>query len=227
MAVITSWTREIDEHSVPAIEGLLRDAVQEDTAVSLDAILLDSNPATVIRPAGLFNGVAALTATAGGGLTALTGDIKALTGAIITGTLGNVRNPRWLMNPQQVNTAGLTSAANTGVFPFRDEINQGRLGGWPIIEAGTIPLGTVAVIDAADFVAVGGDAPRFEISDQATLHLEDTTPADIGTPGTPPVVAAPVKSMWQTDSLALRLILPVNWTIRRAGVIAWTQNVTW
>lgn len=36
MAVITTWTREIDEHSVPAVEGLLRNAIQEDTAVSLD-----------------------------------------------------------------------------------------------------------------------------------------------------------------------------------------------
>ena len=101
------------------------------------------------------------------------------------------------------------------------------MGGWPIIDSGTVPLGTVIAIDAADFVAVGGDAPRFEISDQATLHFEDTAPLDIGTAGTPPVVAAPVKSMWQTDSLALRLILPTNWTIRRAGVVAWVAGVTW
>jgi hypothetical protein len=85
----------------------------------------------------------------------------------------------------------------------------------------------VIAIDAADFVAVGGDAPRFEISDQATLHMEDTTPLDIGTAGSPATVAAPVKSMWQTDSLALRLILPTNWTIRRAGVVAWVAGVTW
>ena len=37
MAVITTWTREIDEHSIPAIEGLLRDAIQTDTAISLDS----------------------------------------------------------------------------------------------------------------------------------------------------------------------------------------------
>ncbi|UGY20220.1 hypothetical protein HAP48_0023975 [Bradyrhizobium septentrionale] len=37
MAVITTWTREISEHSVPAIEGLLRNAIQEDTAISLIA----------------------------------------------------------------------------------------------------------------------------------------------------------------------------------------------
>jgi HK97 family phage prohead protease/HK97 family phage major capsid protein len=227
MAVITTWTREIDEHSIPAIEGLLRDAIQTDTAISLDSVLIDANPATAIRPAGILNGVAGLTPTAGGGFNALTGDIKQLSGALLTGTLGNVRNPRWLMNPQQVNSAGLAIATGAGVFPFRDEISQGRLGGWPIIQSGTVPAGTVIAIDAADFVSVTGDGPRFEISDQATLHMEDTTPTDISTAGTPAVVAYPAKSMFQTDSMALRLIMPINWTIRRAGTVAWVAGVTW
>ena len=227
MAVITTFTREISEHSVPAIEGLLRSAVQEDTAIALDSVLLDTNPSTVVRPAGILNGVTGLTPTAGGGFAALTTDIKQLTGALLTGTKGNVRNPAWLLNPQQVNSIGLTAAPGAGVFPFRDEIGQKQLGGWPVIDSGTVPVGTAIVIDAADFVSVGGEAPRFEVSDQTTLHLDDTTPLDIGTAGTPPTVAAPVKSMFQTDSLALRLILPCNWVIRRAGVVAWVAGVTW
>jgi HK97 family phage prohead protease/HK97 family phage major capsid protein len=221
MAVITTWTREIDEQSVPAIEGLLRNAIQEDTAISLDTVLLDNGAATLIRPAGILNGVASLTPTAGGGFTALVGDIKQVSGALLTATKGNVRSPVWLMNPQQVMSAGLTPAPGVGAFPFQDQINNGNLQGWPIIDSGTVPLGTVIALDAADFTSVGGDAPRFEISDQATLHMEDTTPADVGGSVTP------VKSMWQTDSLALRLILPVNWTIRRPGVVAWVQGVTW
>ena len=227
MAVITTWTREIDEHSQPAIEGLLKNAIQEDTAVSLDSILLDSNPATLVRPAGILNGITGLTPTAGGGFNALVGDIKQLTSALLTGTLGNVRVPVYIMNPIQKNAIGLVAAPGVGVFPFRDEIAAGTLGGWPIIESGTVPPGTAIVIDAADFVSVGGDAPRFEVSDQATLHMEDTTPTDIVAgpgPGTP---AFPVKSMWQTDSLALRLILPTNWTIRRPGTVAYVAGVTW
>lgn len=226
MAVITTWTREIDEHSVPAIEGLLRNAIQEDTAISLDAVLLDSNAATAVRPAGILNGVAGLTPTAGGGFTALVADIKQLTNALLTGTAGNVRSPAWLMNPAQANSIGLVAAPGAGVFPFRDEIGAGRLGGWPVIVAGTVPAGTVIVVDAADYVSVS-DGPRFEISDQATLHMEDTTPTDISTAGTPAVVAFPAKSMFQTDSLALRLILPINWALRRTGVVAWVAGVTW
>jgi HK97 family phage prohead protease len=227
MAVITTWTREIDEHSVPAIEGLLRAAIGEDTAISLDSVLLDANAATLVRPAGILNGVSGLTPTAGGGFNAAVGDIKALTGALITGTAGNVRNPVWIMNPQQVNSLGLIAMPGVGVFPFRAEVAAGNLGGWGIIDSGTVPLGTVIAMDAADFVSVTGDGPRFEISDQATLHMEDTTPLDLATVGTPAVAAAPAKSMFQTDSLALRLILPINWTIRRPGTVAWVAGVTW
>ncbi len=227
MAVISTWTRELDEHSVPAIEGLLRNAIQEDTAISLDTVLLDNGAATLIRPAGILNGVTPLTPTAGGGFTALVGDIKQISGALLTATKGNVRNPVWLMNPQQVMTAGLTPAPGVGAFPFQEQIADGNLQGWPIIDSGTVPLGTVIALDAADFVSVGGDAPRFELSDQATLHMEDTAPTDITTTGTPPVAAFPVKSMFQTDSIALRLILPVNWAIRRPGVVSAVVGVTW
>lgn len=227
MAVITTWTREISEHSVPAIEGLLRNAIGEDTAISLDAVLLDANPATLVRPAGILNGVAGLTPTAGGGFTAAVGDIKALTGALLTGTAGNIRNPVYMMNPQQLASLGLIAMPGAGVFPFRAEVAAGNLGGWSIIDSGTVPMGTVIAMDAADFVSVSGDAPRFELSDQATLHMEDTAPTDITTTGTPPVAAFPVKSMWQTDSIALRLIMPVNWTIRRPGTVAWVAGVTW
>ena len=228
MGVITTWTREIDEHSVPAIEGLLRQAIQEDTAISLDTVLLDANPATVVRPAGLRNGVVGLTATAGSGFDALVGDIKKISGSLLTATAGNIRSMVWLMNPQQALSISLTQAPSAvGIFPFAAEIAAGNLRGWPVIQSGTVPVGTVIALDAADFVSVSGDTPRFEVSDQATLHMEDTAPLPLAAAGTPGTVASPQRSLWQTDSLALRLILPVNWAIRRAGTVAFIDGVTW
>jgi HK97 family phage prohead protease len=226
MAVITTWTREMGDHSIPAIEGVLRQAVQEDTATSLDAVLLDSNPATAIRPAGILNGVTVTPAAAGPGLPAVIGDIKALVGALIAVTYGNVRSPVWLMNPGDALSASLASAANTGIFPFKDEIGRGTLNNIPIIDSATVPSRTVVLADAADFVVMQGDNMRFEISDQATLHMEDTTPLDLvsGSPGT---VASPQRSLFQTDSLALRMIFPINWSFRRTGMVAYTTGVNW
>src|SRR4029077_4531169 len=192
--------------------------------VSVDTVLIDANPATAIRPAGLRNGVTVTAATAGGGFNALVGDIKNLIGHLAAAN--SLRMPVWIMNPVQAVAISLTQNAG-GDFPFKMEINGGMLQGYPVINSTTMPVGTIILLDAADFMSVTGDDPRFDVSDQATLHFEDTAPSQIGTTGTPPVVAAPVRSMFQTDSLALRMILPMNWAMRRAGVIAWTELVTW
>jgi len=225
MAVISTWTREMGDHSVPAIEGLIRQAISDDTSVAIDSVLIDANPATTIRPAGLLNGVAATTATAGGGIAALVGDIVGLINSISANTYGNVRNLVWLANQTDLLRASMLSAANTGIFPFRDEIRGGTLNGIPLIDSATVPAKTLILVDAADFVVVGGEAPRMEMSDQATLHMEDTNPTDLV--ASPSTVAAPQRSLFQTDSLALRMVMPLNWLQRRAGTVAWTQSVTW
>jgi hypothetical protein len=84
----------------------------------------------------------------------------------------------------------------------------------------------MVLMDAADFVSITGDTMRFEISDQATLHMEDTTPLDLVT-GSPGTAASPQRSLFQTDSLALRMILPMNWGIRRTAMLAVDSGVTW
>jgi HK97 family phage major capsid protein/HK97 family phage prohead protease len=226
MAVISTMTREISEHSIPAIEGLISNAIQEDTSVAIDTVLLDATAASAIRPAGLRNGVGATAATAGGGLAALVGDVTGLSAALVSSTSGNLRNPVWIMNPTAANAIGLLQNS-LGLFPFRDEMNRGTLNGWPVIVSGTVTAGQVILIDAADFVSVTGDDPRFDVSDQATLHMEDTTPLAIVADASPDVVAAPVRSLWQTDTIGIRMILPMNWAMRRTGVIAWTQSITW
>jgi HK97 family phage major capsid protein/HK97 family phage prohead protease len=226
MAVITSFTREIFEHSIPTIDSLLRDMITRHTNVALDTILLDTNAATSIRPAGLRAGVSGQTPTAGGGFNALVGDITNLLNVLITSN--SLRMPVWIMNPLQAAKIALTqSSAGTGVFPFRAEIDSGTLISYPVITSPTVTAGMIILVDAADFVSLSGDDPRFEVSDQATLHMEDTTPLAIGTPGAPNTVAAPVRSMFQTDSIALRMILPMNWAMRRTGLVAWVTGVTW
>jgi HK97 family phage major capsid protein/HK97 family phage prohead protease len=228
MAVISTFTREIAEHSTPAIEGLIRNAIQEDTSVALDTVLLDATAASTTRPAGLRNGVTVTTASAATpGFASLVGDLKALVGALITASSGNLRSPVWIMNPIQALSIATTQNAG-GDFPFAQEINNNRFQGYPVILSSTVTAAMVLLVDAADFVAIEGGAPRFDVSDQATLHLEDTTPLAIasGTQGSG-VLAVPTRSLYQTDSMALRMIMDVNWGMRRTGVIAWTQSVTW
>ncbi|HEY2245181.1 MAG TPA: phage major capsid protein, partial [Xanthobacteraceae bacterium] len=232
MAVITTWTREMSEHSIPAIEGLLRQALIEDTAIALDAVLLGNGAATTIAPAGLRSYQAATTGASGGagqGYANFVTDYKALFNALITLTNGNVRTPVMIINPAQGLSLSMLQppAAAAPLYPFMTMVDGGRILRAGLLESSTVPAGQVILVDAADFVSVGGDGPRLEISDQATLHMEDTAPADIVTgPVGTPVPATPVKSMWQTDSLALRMIMPMNFIMRRP-VVAWIASVAW
>jgi HK97 family phage major capsid protein len=227
MGVISTFTREIAEHSTPSIEQLLRQAIQEDTGVAIDTVLLDANAATLIRPAGLRQGVAALTATPSPatGFGALVADIKQLVGALITGTSGNVRSPVWITNPIQALAISLTQNAG-GDFPFKMEVSQGQLQGYPLIVSTNVPAGTIFLIDAADFFTATGTEPRFDVSDQAVLHMEDTTPGAITLTGS--TVNFPVRSLWQTDSIGIRMLLDINWVLRRTGVVAYiTTGIQW
>ena len=227
MAVITSYTREIAEHSTPEIETILRQLIMDDTGVAVDTIFIDATSSTTIRPGGIRAGVAGQTPTAGGGFTALVADLKLLVGILAAANaMGDLV---WIMNPVQALAVGLTQNAG-GDFPFQSEINAGRLLGYPVVVSSTVPATMVILINASDLLVVQGDTPRFDVSDQATLHFEDTTPLQIGTVGSPATVAAPTRSMFQTDSLALRMILPMNWALRRAAVancVAWMTGVTW
>ena len=49
------------------------------------------------------------------------------------------------------------------------------------IVSATVPAAKVIAVDAADFATALGDAPRFAVSTDATLHEEDTTPLALGT----------------------------------------------
>jgi len=227
LGVITTLTREITEHSTPSIEGIVRQAILEDTAVAIDSILIDANPATTTRPAGLKNGVAGTTPTAGAGIAAVIGDLKALIGALITATRGNLRSPAWIMNPADALAISLTQAAAGGAFPFLEEIGNGTLMSYSLITSTTCPVDTMFLIDAADFMTATGDSPRFDVSDQAVLHMEDTTPLQISSTGTPPTVAAPARSLWQTDTIGIRMIMDLNWAMRRTGCVQWMTAMTW
>ena len=57
--------------------------------------------------------------------------------------------------------------------------------------------------------------------------MEDTTPLQIGAAGTPNVVAAPVRSFFQTGVSGLRMIMDVTWAMRRTGVVQYIDGVSW
>ena len=100
--------------------------------------------------------------------------------------------------------------------------------GLTILEASTLPAKKVVALDASDLVTGENDQARFDVSNQAVLHDEDTTPLALGT-GTQGsgALAVPTHSMFQENLSALRMIMFVTWALRRSGRIAFIGTVSW
>jgi HK97 family phage major capsid protein/HK97 family phage prohead protease len=235
MGVISTFTREMAAHSTPSIEALIRQGIIEDTAIAIDTALLDTQAGTAVRPAGLLNGVTPLTATTGGGLTAVTGDISKLMTPFVQANAAT--GLVLLANPaDMVRLSVLTNAL--GQFVFQDQIAGGTLMGNPLITSTVVTAGTIIMIRVTDFATGTGDTPEWDISDVATIHEDDGTYAADQTVTQPtatvkpivssgPTPAAPVRSLWQTATIGIRMLLDMDWAMRRASMVSVINNVTW
>lgn len=225
LAVISTFSEEMALYSTPAIEGIIRQGMQDDTGIALDSFLIDANAASSSRPAGLLNGVSPLTATAAGTATEkMIADLKQLVAAIIAA--GGGRNIVILLNPAQAMGLGFAQTT-TGDFLFSSVDEAGAKFNVRFITSLTVPAGRVIAIDAADFATATGDTPRFAVSNEATLHEEDTTPLALSATGSPNTVAAPMRSLFQTDTIAIRMTIYVTWAMRRTGMVQTIASVGW
>jgi len=219
---ISVFSREIAAYSNPDIEALIRTSIIDDTQINIDALLLDNVAVSTTRPAGLTNGVSTLTATAGGGYAAFLGDLAKLTGPFYAVNAG--RKLVLLMNPAQRNQLMFAPGPAGAPFGWSTQFTDM----FTVITSTSIAAGAVYMIDAADFVSVSG-APEFEVSEVATIHMEDTTPLNIasGAQGSG-VLATPTQSMFQTAQIAIRMLANVNWAMRRSGMVQFIgTGVNW
>jgi len=248
MGVISTFSKELAQRSTPSIEAVIRQAILDDTSVTLDSIFL-SNAAAVagVQPAGIANGVTPLTGTAGGGSDAVVADIKAAVGALLTAGRGTT--PVLLINTQDALSVGLMQSP-LGEFVFRDEVAAGRLLGIAIIVSQNVPKGTLYTVDAATLVTAF-DPPEYDVSDVATVveaNSDGTAPTHatgpagiIGTAGQvprdggipvsggagPAAAGATARSLWQTWSIGVRSILPASWGAVAPGGVVVTTGLSW
>jgi len=227
MSVISTFTEEMATYSPQSIEQIIRQAMSDDTQMALDGYLIDNVAASVgVRPAGLLNGVTPITASAATPATAaMVADLKALIAAIVAA--GGGRNIAIIMNPAQALALGFAQTT-TGDFLFTDRTEAGSKFGVRFIVSASCPAGRVIAVDAADFATANGDAPKFAVSTDATLHEEDTSPLALGTGAQGSgVLAVPMRSLFQTDAVAIRMSLYVTWAMRRTGMVQTIASVSW
>lgn len=219
--IIVPMTKEVMRYTNPALEAIVRSELLARTAIKLDSLLIDTTAGSATRPAGLrYNVSAAGNAYGGNDYVAFLEDMKTLLSPFDTANAG--RSLALLMNPAQARSVRMMAGPNASGFGWANQF----LADFRVVVSTSITAGTVIAVDTADFVTSTGDAPMFETSDQATIHMEDS-PAALSAVASPNTVAAPIRSMFQTNSVALKMTMDVSWAMRRSGMVQWVENVGW
>jgi hypothetical protein len=213
MAALECFTRELLEHSLPSVEMIVRTLMSEAAALALDAAIFSTTPADATRPAGILAPPLTATApTAGGGLTAMTTDIANLVAAITTA--GGGRQIMIFAPPAKAVSLAMQSPGFA------------QLGTIQVVPTPALAPATIVVIDPSGFISGFGPDVEISASHNAVLHMEDTSPLPIASPGSPNTVAAPTRSLFQTDSFALKLILKLAF-VMRAPLVQYIATVSW
>jgi hypothetical protein len=207
ISVIASLTSEMMRST--NAETLVRTALVDSAAPPLDAVLFSANAATAAAPAGLLAGIAPLTPAGSGSPKAdlLVDDLQKLIAAIAP-VAGNA------------NVAVVAAPAQYVALRLRllEPLS------WPLMLSNSLPSGTVVAVAVPAIVAALEGAPVVESSMEAEIHRE-TVPAEIVS--APGVVATPISSMWQLDSVALKMRWPISWGLRDVRGVAWMSGVNW
>jgi hypothetical protein len=170
----------------------------------LDSAILGSQPDNGAVPQGVLFNVAPITATSGGGLNAFTGDIEALVASLTNNSAG--KGMIFIAAPS------LVASLKTYVGPRWD---------YPVIASQVLQATkTIIAIEPSSFVSGFFFAPEFSIADAAALHEEDTSLGNISG-------SVPVRSLFQTNALALKMTLRAAFGMRAQGHVAVVNGATW
>ncbi|MDI7921747.1 hypothetical protein [Ferirhizobium litorale] len=204
IASILPWTRELTKRS--DAEAIFEQMLREDVAAGLDAAMLSTAAGSGSAYAGLLNGVSALSGYGGGDQVAIEEDLIAL-GTAITAN-GGSGQVLFIMAPERAIRLKVRAPLLTSSMD--------------IATSAAVPAGRVIAVDPASIISAVDSMPDLEFTEQATVHMSDT-PLPISSGG----VADPVRSLWQTASMALRVIMDLAWAKRRTNAVAYLEAATW
>jgi hypothetical protein len=204
LATIFALTNEMLAHS--ALEEMAKALLLESVAPVLDKMLFSNTAGTALRPPGILNGIAALPASTATGVDALTADIASIARALAP--LSSSSRPILIAAPEQFTSLNTLPVA----VPF-DFFESAALSAGEVI--GIVPKGLCSIVEV----------PRIELAADATVHMDSAALELVAV--SPVTIAAPQRSGFQSDSQALRFILPCTWALRSASAVAWISGTKW
>ena len=118
-------------------------------------------------------------------------------------------------------------ASRDGLVPRpRNAARPKRGSGSRGLTSAYIPAGTVIGVIPQGLAAGYAGIAEIETSTAATVHVEDATPLPIGTPGSPPTVAAPTLSAFQSGLIVIKVRGRVAWCVQ-PGSISVITGASW
>jgi hypothetical protein len=212
LAAIVTMTREITEAS--NIEDVLRMLMTEAAGMAIDTAMFSTSAATAAQPAGLLNGLTALSpSTSSLGFDGCGQDLGSLVQDIAG--RGGGRRSFFIGAPKQSVSIRFFAGGQFDATPNSDIL--------PVAASVGLPVGSIMCIEP-ESLAFSISNPEFSIANVAAIHQEDTTPQNIT--GGSPSPAVPVKSMFQTESFALRMVVWASWGMR-APHVSYMTSVVW
>jgi hypothetical protein len=222
MGVVSTYTNSMLSSSAGTIEQLVHDTMLSDTAAALDVALLGDHPGDAVQPKGLGAYGTSVPST-GADAAAIAADLSAMYSRMTAAGYGT--RPAWVMHPDNALALEFATTAGGGTA-FAGAAN-GTLARAPIFTTLSQPLDVVLLIDQAA-VAFGGGVPRFTVTEDATLHIEgdEGLVRPIAGPGATEIAGA-VHSLFQEDTVALRAVWVLDWSVASDAAVQKLTAVAW
>lgn len=211
VSAISACSKELLRDSSPAAEALVRDGLGEASAQKVDTTFLGSAAAVAnVSPAGILVGVSTLGSN-GYTADALRADIKELYAPFLTAK--NASGLVLIMTPSLAKSISLmVNALGQTEFPGI-MATGGTLLGDTVYTGDNVGATTVILLKPSEVYRIGNTGIQVSMSLDATIEMSS---APAGFAASPMVAAsANLQSMFQTESVAFKVVRPINYAKRR------------
>lgn len=227
VAAIAVATKETLMRSSAAADALIRDELARAVGATIDTTFMsDTAAVTDESPAGILNGIAALTLPGDATVAGIRCDVAAFLNAMAESNL-SLSGAFWVM-PERVAIALSLVANEVGAQAFPGVTpSGGTFAGLPVFVtsyADPDSNGSVVALIKGDEIFLGDEGGiQVSMSDQASLVMDNAPSMSMDS--TKPT-AAQVVSLFQTNSVAWLVERFINFQRRRAQAVVWAR-VQW
>jgi HK97 family phage major capsid protein len=199
---------------------LVRDSLVQSCSQVIDTTFLSASAATsTVSPAGILNGLSSLGSN-GYTADALRADIKELYAPFITAKY-DLSGLTFVMHPSLAKAISLlANAFGQQEFPGMGA-NGGTLLGDRVVTGHNVGATTIILLDPRNIWRIGDMGIEVSMSDQATIE-QDGAPA--GDSEAPTAASATLMSMFGQDSVAFKVVRPINFQKRRSTAVTFISD---